>query len=99
MGYIISLQVTGNPDIDNGCPLTYTGVPFLWDFTPKRPDKLLPAIPSNLYIYKEPPKVLEIGCGDANWCFKVKDAYPGWIIEGLDDADHWTKALLGKTFK
>ena len=40
-------------------------------------------------VYKGPPRVLEIGCGDGNWCFKVKSEQPDWIVEGIDDTDHW----------
>ena len=35
--------------------------------------------------------VLEIGCGDGEWCFRVKADHPDWIVEGLDDTDHWSK--------
>lgn len=39
-------------------------------------------------IYSGPPRVLEIGCGDGTWCFKVKEEQPDWIVEGIDDTDH-----------
>ena len=43
-------------------------------------------------VYNGPPRVLEIGCGDGSWCFQVKEKYPDWIIEGVDDTDHWSCA-------
>lgn len=39
-------------------------------------------------VYNGPPRVLEIGCGDGTWCFKVKEEQPNWIVEGIDDTDH-----------
>jgi hypothetical protein len=40
-------------------------------------------------VYTGPAHVLEIGCGDGSWCFKVKIEQPDWIVEGVDDTDHW----------
>lgn len=37
-----------------------------------------------------PPQVLELGCSDGRWCFKLKTENPGWIVEGLDDTDRWS---------
>jgi hypothetical protein len=72
---------------------------FLWNFTPKPPEELPPDELHNLYIYRGPPRVLEIGCGDGAWCFKKKKSHPNWIIKGLDDTDYWLKGNPGKTFR
>lgn len=39
-------------------------------------------------VYNGPPRVLEIGCGDGTWCFKIREEQPEWILEGIDDTDH-----------
>lgn len=44
--------------------------------------------PSGALVYEGPPRVLEIGCGDGSWCFKLKEEQPEWIVEGVDDTDH-----------
>jgi hypothetical protein len=79
--------------------MAYTGVLFLWDFHPKMPEELPPDEPENLNVYRGPPRVLEIGCGDGAWCFMVKKAHPDWIVEGVDDADHWSKSKSGLNFR
>jgi hypothetical protein len=40
-------------------------------------------------VYRGPPRVLEIGCSGGSWCFKVKLEQPSWIVDGVDDTDHW----------
>ncbi|TVY76004.1 hypothetical protein LSUE1_G005491 [Lachnellula suecica] len=35
------------------------------------------------------PRVLELGCGDGKWCLKVKKEFPSWLIDGIDDTNHW----------
>lgn len=79
--------------------MDYLGVLFLWNFTPKAPEELPPDELHNLCVYRGPPKVLEIGCGNGSWCFKVKEAHPDWIVEGLDDTDHWSKSKPGTIFR
>jgi hypothetical protein len=34
--------------------------------------------------------IVQVGCSDGSWCFQLKNAHPDWIIEGIDDTDHWT---------
>jgi hypothetical protein len=41
-------------------------------------------------IYNGPPHVLELGCSDGAWCFNFKKEMPDWIVEGVDDTDHWS---------
>jgi hypothetical protein len=41
-------------------------------------------------VYNGPPHVLEIGCSDGAWVFKFKSDMPDWIVEGVDDTDHWS---------
>ncbi len=50
-------------------------------------------------VYTGPPRVLEIGCGNGSWCFASKYRHQDWIIEGIDDADHWTEARPDLTFR
>lgn len=47
-----------------------------------------PGAGSGPLVYSGPPRVLEIGCGDGTWCFRVKEEQPDWIVEGIDDANH-----------
>jgi hypothetical protein len=100
MGYIVASHVTAKPPLatEDG-RLAYSGVLFLWDFRPKTPEELPPDGLQNLCVYRGPPRVLEIGCGDGSWCFMVKKAHPDWIVEGLDDADHWSKSKLGVNYR
>ncbi|TVY91266.1 hypothetical protein LAWI1_G003407 [Lachnellula willkommii] len=35
------------------------------------------------------PRVLELGCGDGNWCIQFKNQNPSWIVDGIDDTNHW----------
>jgi len=63
-----------------------------WDFkgaysTPKQVPT--PEEPESIAVYHGPPRVLEIGCSDGSWCFKIKKLQPEWIVEGVDDSNHW----------
>jgi len=69
---------------------------FQWHFRPTTPKEKLESGETpqeekhNVAVYSGPPRVLEIGCSDGKWCFKVKQEQPDWIIEGIDDSDHWS---------
>lgn len=99
MGFVVALQLTGGPLVGEDCWLAYSGPLSLWNFTPKTPAELPPDELHNLCVYRGPPKVLDIGCGDGAWCFKVKEAHPRWIVEGLDDTDYWSKSKPGTKFR
>lgn len=45
----------------------------------------------NALVYHGPPRVLNIGCDDGKWCIRAKETHPNWIVEGIDDADRWSK--------
>ncbi|RDW89466.1 hypothetical protein BP6252_01498 [Coleophoma cylindrospora] len=45
------------------------------------------------------PRVLELGCSDGHWCFKLKAENPGWLIEGLDETDHWSCIERGAEYR
>jgi tRNA G46 methylase TrmB len=96
MSDVITVQVTGDHSFagEDG-RLSWKGRLFSWDFTPKTPVEMSPEEVHSLYTYKGPSRVLEIGCGDGEWCFRVKEEHQDWIVEGLDDADHWTKKHHG----
>ena len=99
MVHVVALQLADGSPVVESCRSAYSGVLFLWEFTPKTPKELPPDIMSNLCVYRGPPKVLEIGCSDGAWCFKVKEEHPDWIVEGLDDTDHWSKGKPGRKLK
>ncbi len=99
MGHVVALQLTCGASLDEDRQLAYSNVLFLWDFTPKSPYELPPDASNSLFVYRGPPRVLEIGCGDGAWCFRVKEAHPDWIIEGLDEIDYWSKAKPEKIFR
>lgn len=93
MGYVIANYVGGKPPLaDEDGRLVYSGELSLWDFDPKTHEELPPDGPRSLSVYKGPPRVLEIGCGDGAWCFLLKKLHPEWIVEGLDDVDYWSKS-------
>ena len=70
----------------------------LWEFS-ELASQLSPRLTegSGPLVYNGPPRVLEIGCGDGTWCFKVKENHPDWIVEGIDDTDHVSIPPLFKT--
>ncbi len=41
-------------------------------------------------VYDGPPHTLEIGCSDGAWCLNFKKEMPDWIVEGVDDTNHWS---------
>lgn len=100
MGDVVTVQVTGDRSLagENG-KAAWKGRLFSWDFTPKSPHETSPEESLNVRVYKGPSRVLEIGCGDGDWCCRVKSAHPDWIVDGLDDADHWSKKHPGKKFR
>ncbi len=93
MGYVVaSFLSDGAVQVGEDSRLAYWGMLSLWDFHPKSLGELPADGLQNLHVYRGPPRILEIGCGDGAWCFMVKKAHPDWIVEGLDDADHWSKS-------
>ncbi|KAF4626436.1 hypothetical protein G7Y89_g11719 [Cudoniella acicularis] len=40
-------------------------------------------------VSRNPPRVLELGCGDGIWCLRAKNENPSWVVHGLDDSNHW----------
>lgn len=71
-----------------------------WDYAdfPMSPNVETPEHQTTL-VYSGPPRVLEIGCGNGAWCFASKERHPEWIIEGVDDADHWSAARPDLAFR
>ncbi|TAQ88271.1 hypothetical protein B7494_g3368, partial [Chlorociboria aeruginascens] len=65
-----------------------------WEFTlpspTSNPSTGTPNDRQAVAVYQGPPRVLEIGCGDGCWCFQLSKEQPDWIIEGIDDANHWS---------
>lgn len=73
--------------MDDGS-VTYKERLSLWALR-KLSAPLSPRLETSPPVYTGPPRVLEIGCGDGDWCFKVKNQEPDWIVEGIDDTNHW----------
>ncbi|ESZ99332.1 hypothetical protein SBOR_0294 [Sclerotinia borealis F-4128] len=63
-----------------------------WEYSPSLSAKTTPVNGElkTVPVYQGPPRVLEIGCSDGSWCFKVKEDQPDWTVEGVDDTDHWS---------
>ncbi|QSZ36041.1 hypothetical protein DSL72_007165 [Monilinia vaccinii-corymbosi] len=63
-----------------------------WEYKPSVSVKTSPLVGEvqTVPVYQGPPRVLEIGCSDGSWCFKVKEDQPDWTVEGVDDTDHWS---------
>ncbi|KAG0648420.1 hypothetical protein D0Z07_5263 [Hyphodiscus hymeniophilus] len=95
IGEIISLHMEGKSTLmfdDSSCIL---GFPIsAWELKLRSPESTSPTISRGgtpaVAVYNGPPRVLEIGCGDGSWCFQVKQKYSEWIVEGIDDTDHWS---------
>ncbi|KAI9646813.1 hypothetical protein NHQ30_004812 [Ciborinia camelliae] len=63
-----------------------------WEYNPSSSVKSTPVggEVKTVPVYQGPPRVLEIGCSDGSWCFKVKEDQPDWTVDGVDDTDHWS---------
>ncbi|TGO75097.1 hypothetical protein BELL_0234g00030 [Botrytis elliptica] len=65
-----------------------------WEYNPSSSTKTTPVSGElqsrSVPVYQGPPRVLEIGCSDGSWCFKVKEDQPDWTVEGVDETDHWS---------
>jgi len=85
-----------SPSISNndGSP-TWKNQLSAWLFDPSLPEagevavkteipefQTVPALPGQ-------PRVLELGCGDGNWCIRFKNENPNWLVDGIDDTNHW----------
>ena len=93
MGEIIVPQMDGKSSVvvEDGS-LIWSDRLSSWEFRPRSPkavNDITPEERRTIQIYHGPPRVLEIGCSDGSWCFKIKKEQPDWIIEGVDDTDHW----------
>ncbi|KAL2068400.1 hypothetical protein VTL71DRAFT_16498 [Oculimacula yallundae] len=68
-----------------------------WDFKgPRSPtspkdsvEKFETPVTHSVAVYKGPSRVLELGCSDGSWCYNFKIDQPDWIVEGIDDTNHW----------
>lgn len=50
-------------------------------------------------IFDGPPRILDIGCDEGQWCFALKKQHPDWIVEGLDDVNRWAGSRNGNDIK
>lgn len=59
-----------------------------WLFDPSSPD---PEVPESQTVPALPgqARVLELGCGDGKWCLRFKSENPKWLVDGIDDTNHW----------
>jgi hypothetical protein len=63
-----------------------------WDFRTSAPAAFTSPCQGSydIPVYRGSSRVLELGCSDGRWCFHFKNRQPGWIVEGVDDTDHWS---------
>jgi hypothetical protein len=64
-----------------------------WEFAPLTPKSHSEGTLEERHsvrVYNGPPRILELGCSDGSWCFKIKKEQPDWIVEGVDDVYHWS---------
>ncbi|KAL5319974.1 hypothetical protein ACEPPN_013033 [Leptodophora sp. 'Broadleaf-Isolate-01'] len=95
VGKIITPRADGKATVlvDDGI---WTGRLSSWDFRGPRSPKSLkekdetPLETHLVAVYHGPPRVLELGCSDGSWCFNFKNEQPDWIVEGIDDTNHWS---------
>jgi tRNA G46 methylase TrmB len=68
-----------------------------WLFSPSSPEGEATAIPEIPELQAAPapaalpgqPRVLELGCGDGNWCIRFENENPNWLVDDIDDTNHW----------
>ncbi|KAH7321941.1 hypothetical protein BKA65DRAFT_568848 [Rhexocercosporidium sp. MPI-PUGE-AT-0058] len=95
LGKIITPRADGKATVlvDDGI---WTGRLSSWDFRgPRSPKSVkekddIPMETHLVAVYHGPPRVLELGCSDGSWCFNFKREQPDWIVEGVDDTNHWS---------
>ncbi|PQE22217.1 hypothetical protein CJF32_00004579 [Rutstroemia sp. NJR-2017a WRK4] len=77
-----------------------------WEYEPeicmKNPPSATPEEKRTATVCQDPPRyapstppllpltLAQVGCSDGSWCFQLKNAHPDWVIDGIDDTDHWT---------
>lgn len=94
MGEVVNAMVT---PVDGKSPILLGGGLLSWEFngtsisTSASADATPEGTPK-VAIYAGAPRVLEIGCDQGSWCFRMKEEYPDWIIEGLDSMAKWRLA-------
>ncbi|KAF8866037.1 hypothetical protein BDZ45DRAFT_796270 [Acephala macrosclerotiorum] len=65
----------------------------LWDLRLRTPKSSTPKSSVASYnppVYCGQRRVLEIGAGDGNWCFSFKKQQCDWVVDGVDNTDHWS---------
>jgi hypothetical protein len=92
MGEVIIARLDGQSSVVDHSAVFGKGQLLSWDLQPRSPKSSIADLSElrNIAVYQGPPRVLEIGCSDGSWCFGMKKEYPDWIIEGIDDTDHWS---------
>ncbi|PMD43585.1 hypothetical protein L207DRAFT_300657 [Hyaloscypha variabilis F] len=65
---------------------------WCFDFRPVSPSSSTesPDDGGAMPVYSGPSRVLDIGCSDGKWYHSFKKEQPTWIVEGVDDTDHWS---------
>ncbi|CZR59317.1 uncharacterized protein PAC_09209 [Phialocephala subalpina] len=64
-----------------------------WDLRLRTPKSVTPRSSVANYnppVYRGQRRVLEIGAGDGNWCFSFKKQQSDWVVDGVDNTDHWS---------
>ena len=87
-------RASSNSSVNDGSP-NWKNQLSAWLFDPSLPEggeaavkkeipdlQPAPALPGQ-------PRVLELGCGDGNWCMRFKKQNPNWLVDGIDDTNHW----------
>ena len=94
MAEILAAQLEGESPFDDG-PLTLSGRLMSWELktaSKQAAAEMTPEATFKVAVWDGPPRILDIGCDSGKWCFAVKKQHPDWIVEGLDDVDHWAQA-------
>ncbi|KAI9732260.1 MAG: hypothetical protein M1818_007579 [Claussenomyces sp. TS43310] len=93
---IMLRHVSGTPVCaSDGTQVTMKG--SSWNYMPVEPQSAPGLTPDGKFcsvpVYNGPPRILDVGCGDGDWCCWIKLAHPDWCVEGLDDSACW---LIGR---
>lgn len=85
MAYSTKTQTLGWLEDGTKLAIECTSWEFVQSASSSPNDIALDDVQRNLAVYPDPPRILDVGCENGNWCIWIKKNHPDWNVEGLDD--------------